>query len=163
MDSTTFLVIAVIAIAVLAFLLFLALFEPGLAYKISAPETESIESDDFLCVLEAVTDEFVDAYYGPPEWRTEAEQRKLPLADIVDPATGEVILEANEELTPRVISMAQEKNVEKLEVFDPLTRFQCCPPTCGAAAAIVWAGVRGRAREAEAPGRDPRIPRGRPL
>jgi acetyl-CoA acetyltransferase len=22
-------------------------------------------------------------------------------------------------------------------VFDPLTRFQCCPPTCGAAAAIV--------------------------
>ncbi len=23
------------------------------------------------------------------------------------------------------------------EVFDPLTRFQCCPPTCGAAAAIV--------------------------
>jgi cardiolipin synthase A/B len=56
MDSTAFLVIAVIAIAVLAFLLFLALFEPGLAYKISTPETESIESDDFLCVLEAVTD-----------------------------------------------------------------------------------------------------------
>jgi len=23
------------------------------------------------------------------------------------------------------------------EVFDPLTRFQCCPPTCGAAAAIL--------------------------
>src|SRR6516165_7530241 len=23
------------------------------------------------------------------------------------------------------------------EVFDPLTRFQCCPPTCGAAAAVV--------------------------
>jgi sterol carrier protein 2 len=23
------------------------------------------------------------------------------------------------------------------EVFDPLTRYQCCPPTCGAAAAIV--------------------------
>src|SRR4051812_4834091 len=40
-------------------------------------------------------------------------------ADIVDPETGEVILEANEELTPRVISMAQEKNVEKIEVFFP--------------------------------------------
>src|SRR6476469_5728827 len=40
-------------------------------------------------------------------------------ADIIDPETGEVILEANEELTPRVISMAQEKNVEKLEVFFP--------------------------------------------
>jgi DNA-directed RNA polymerase subunit beta len=40
-------------------------------------------------------------------------------ADIVDPATGEVILEANEEVTPRVISMAQEKNVDRLEVFFP--------------------------------------------
>src|SRR5215210_9493711 len=56
MDSTAFLVISVIAIAVLAFLLFLALFEPGLAYKISPPETEPLESEDFLCVLEAVTD-----------------------------------------------------------------------------------------------------------
>src|SRR5919201_5003047 len=40
-------------------------------------------------------------------------------ADVVDPATGEVILEANEELTPRVISMAQEKNVDTIEVFFP--------------------------------------------
>jgi cardiolipin synthase A/B len=56
MDSTAFLVIAVIAIAVMCFMLFIALFEPGLAYKISAPETEPLESDDFLCVLEAITD-----------------------------------------------------------------------------------------------------------
>lgn len=56
MDSTAFLVIAIIAIAVLGFLLFLALFEPGLAYKISCPKTEPLESDDFLCVLEAITD-----------------------------------------------------------------------------------------------------------
>ncbi|MCA1849679.1 MAG: phospholipase D-like domain-containing protein, partial [Acidobacteria bacterium] len=56
MDSTAFLVIAIIAIAVLGFLLFLALFEPGLAYKIDAPVTEPLESEDFLCVLEAVTD-----------------------------------------------------------------------------------------------------------
>src|SRR5512133_3031426 len=40
-------------------------------------------------------------------------------ADIVDPATGEVILEANEEVTPRVISMAQEKRVEYVDVFFP--------------------------------------------
>src|SRR5881628_1281924 len=40
-------------------------------------------------------------------------------ADVVDPSTGEVILEANEELTPRVISMAQEKNVDRIEVFFP--------------------------------------------
>ena len=39
--------------------------------------------------------------------------------DIVDPETGEVILEANEELTPRVISMAQEKKVDKIEIFFP--------------------------------------------
>ncbi|OFV89726.1 MAG: DNA-directed RNA polymerase subunit beta [Acidobacteria bacterium RIFCSPLOWO2_12_FULL_65_11] len=40
-------------------------------------------------------------------------------ADVVDPSTGEVILEANEELTPRVISMAQEKDVDRIEVFFP--------------------------------------------
>lgn len=56
MDSTAFFVIAFIAIAMLCFLLFLALFEPGLAYKISSPETEPLESEDFLCVLEAITD-----------------------------------------------------------------------------------------------------------
>jgi DNA-directed RNA polymerase subunit beta len=40
-------------------------------------------------------------------------------ADVVDPSTGEVILEANDEMTPRVISMAQEKNVDRVEVFFP--------------------------------------------
>ncbi|HTL44686.1 MAG TPA: hypothetical protein VL262_10120, partial [Vicinamibacterales bacterium] len=39
--------------------------------------------------------------------------------DVVDPSTGEVILEANEPLEPRVISMAQEKNVEAIEIFFP--------------------------------------------
>ena len=36
---------------------------------------------------------------------------------------------------------AERLSVEEImasqEVFDPLTRFQCCPPTCGAAAAIL--------------------------
>lgn len=40
-------------------------------------------------------------------------------ADVVDPSTGEVILEANEPLEPRVISMAQEKNVDRIDVFFP--------------------------------------------
>ncbi|MBE3072779.1 MAG: DNA-directed RNA polymerase subunit beta, partial [Acidobacteria bacterium] len=40
-------------------------------------------------------------------------------ADIVDPETGEVILEANEEVTNRVISIAQEKGVDRIEVFFP--------------------------------------------
>ena len=40
-------------------------------------------------------------------------------ADVVDPATGEVILEANEEIAPRIISMVQEKKVKEIEVFFP--------------------------------------------
>src|SRR5687768_5113462 len=40
-------------------------------------------------------------------------------ADVVDPSTGEVILETNEEVTPRAISMAQEKNVDRIEIFFP--------------------------------------------
>src|SRR3954463_16474231 len=49
----------------------------------------------------------------------EALEGAFAAADIVDPETGEVILEANEELSPRVISMAQEKKVDKIEVFFP--------------------------------------------
>jgi cardiolipin synthase len=56
MNSTAFLVIAVIAILVQGFMLFLALFQPGLDYKISTPPTEHIDSDEFLCILEAITD-----------------------------------------------------------------------------------------------------------
>src|SRR4029079_11114630 len=44
-------------------------------------------------------------------------ERAFAATDGVVPPTGEVILEANEPLEPRVISMAQEKNVEKIEIF----------------------------------------------
>jgi len=33
--------------------------------------------------------------------------------------------------------LSVEEILASPEVFDPLTRYQCCPPTCGAAAAIV--------------------------
>ena len=33
--------------------------------------------------------------------------------------------------------LSVEEVMASEEVFDPLTRYQCCPPTCGAAAAIV--------------------------
>ncbi|MDX6695831.1 MAG: cardiolipin synthase [Blastocatellia bacterium] len=56
MDSNTFLIISIIAIVAQSFLLFLALFEPGLDYKISTKPTESLETEEFLCILEAVTD-----------------------------------------------------------------------------------------------------------
>ena len=51
----------------------------------------------------------------------EARAGAFAAADVVDPETGEVLLEANEELTERVISMAQEKNIEHVEVFFPET------------------------------------------
>jgi DNA-directed RNA polymerase subunit beta len=40
-------------------------------------------------------------------------------ADVVDPSSGEVLLEANEELTARVIAMAQEKGIERIDIFFP--------------------------------------------
>ena len=40
-------------------------------------------------------------------------------ADVADPATGEVIVETNEEVTPRIISMAQDRAVEEIQVFFP--------------------------------------------
>jgi cardiolipin synthase len=55
-DSNAFLVIAIIAIVAQSFMLFLALFEPGLAYKISTPNPARLDSDDFMRVLEAATD-----------------------------------------------------------------------------------------------------------
>ena len=41
------------------------------------------------------------------------------VSDIVDPVTGEIILDANEEVTPRIISMVQERKVDSIEVFFP--------------------------------------------
>src|SRR5690349_17191885 len=38
-------------------------------------------------------------------------------ADVVDPSTGEVILEANEPVEPRVVSMAQAQNVDPIDTF----------------------------------------------
>ncbi len=49
----------------------------------------------------------------------EALEGAFAAADIVDPATGEVLLDANEELTARVLSIAQEKKIDKIEVFFP--------------------------------------------
>jgi acetyl-CoA acetyltransferase len=48
-----------------------------------------------------------------------------------------------------------ELSVEQIlaspEVFDPLTRYQCCPPTCGAAAAILCSDAFAQKRGLEAP------------
>lgn len=59
MDSNTFLVIAIIAIAAQSLLLFLALFEPGLDYKIKQPTACDPGSEEFMRILEALTDAHV--------------------------------------------------------------------------------------------------------
>jgi DNA-directed RNA polymerase subunit beta len=49
----------------------------------------------------------------------EAMEGAFAAADIVDPGTGEVLLEANEELTARIVSLAHEKGVEAIDIFFP--------------------------------------------
>ena len=56
MEPTAFFVIAVIAILAQSLLLFLALFEPGLDYKVSMSTREPLDSEDFRRMLEALTD-----------------------------------------------------------------------------------------------------------
>src|SRR5262245_41949247 len=58
MDSA-FQVIAIIAISVQALLLFLALFEPTLRYKIAHPPSDPIDSPRFAQVLSALADSAV--------------------------------------------------------------------------------------------------------
>jgi cardiolipin synthase len=112
MESTTFFVIAIIAIAVLAFLLFLALFEPGLAYKISAPETEPLDSDDFLCVLEAITDSKIHRH-GRVEVLTNGEVFYEAELEAIRAARESVNIEAyifqKGELTKRFVEALTER------------------------------------------------------
>ena len=60
MQIDWFTVVAIIAIVVLSFLLFLALFEPGLDYKISSPYSAPLDSPEFLRMLESITDSRVN-------------------------------------------------------------------------------------------------------
>jgi cardiolipin synthase len=53
---TWFDVIAIGSVVVTAFMLVLALFEPGLAYKVEAPDTCDLGSPAFLRMIEALTD-----------------------------------------------------------------------------------------------------------
>src|SRR4051812_12007979 len=60
--GTAYNVISVLAIVVLAFLLFLALFQPNLKYKITARTSESLSSADFFRTLEALTDSKIEPH-----------------------------------------------------------------------------------------------------
>src|SRR6267378_4225421 len=54
--STSFMVIAYLSIIAMAILIIVALFDPGLRYKVSAFPSESNDSDDFLHMLQALVD-----------------------------------------------------------------------------------------------------------
>lgn len=62
--SNGFVVIATIAILAMALVLFVSLFDPGLRYRISSPRSERLESDEFLYMLEAITDAKVNQRTG---------------------------------------------------------------------------------------------------
>jgi len=49
----------------------------------------------------------------------EALQGAFTATDLVDPSTGEVLIEANEELQPRTVALAHEKGITVLSVFFP--------------------------------------------
>jgi cardiolipin synthase A/B len=56
MDSTWFQVLAIIAIGFLSLMLLLALFEPYLEYKIIKHLDVPLDSEDFFCIVAALTD-----------------------------------------------------------------------------------------------------------
>lgn len=62
MDVSAYDVIATIAIAFLALMLFLALFEPGLRYKISTSPSVPLDSEDFQRILSALADAKIHKY-----------------------------------------------------------------------------------------------------
>jgi cardiolipin synthase len=53
--GVTFFVLAIIALLVVGFLLFLVLFEPGLAYEVRPPGVP-LDSPQFLCLIDMLTD-----------------------------------------------------------------------------------------------------------
>lgn len=55
-DSTWFLTIAIIAIALQGLTLFLALFEPTLRYKITQPPQHPLDSEEYVNLLSAISD-----------------------------------------------------------------------------------------------------------
>jgi acetyl-CoA acetyltransferase len=48
-------------------------------------------------------------------------------------------------------ALSLEEIMEAPEVFDPLTRYQCCPPTCGAAAAVLCSDAYAQKQGIDAP------------
>ena len=58
---------------------------------------------------------------------------------------------ANNPLALFTEQLSVEEILESPHIFGPLTRFQCCPPTCGAAAAVICSEEFAKANDVAAP------------
>jgi cardiolipin synthase A/B len=93
MDSTAFLVIAIIAISLQGLTLFLALFEPTLRYKIANPPRFPLNSKEFLHLLGAIADARIH-YNTSVEVLTNGEVFYPAILDAIRSATKSVTIEA---------------------------------------------------------------------
>ena len=93
MDSTAFLVIAIIAISLQGLTLFLALFEPTLRYKIANPPQYPLNSKEFLNLLGAIADAKIH-YNTAVEVLTNGEVFYPAILEAIRGATKSVTIEA---------------------------------------------------------------------
>ena len=93
MDSTAFLVIAIIAISLQGLTLFLALFEPTLRYKIANPPQYPLGSKEFLSLLGAISDAKIH-YNSSVEVLTNGEVFYPAILEAIRGATKSVTIEA---------------------------------------------------------------------
>ena len=119
MDWNWFDYVAIVAIVAQSFLLFLALFEPGLDYKIATPQTAALDSPEFLRMLEAITDSRINDCTRV-EVLTDGEVYYEAELQAIRAATHSVNLEAyifqKGEVTRRFVEVLTEKARAGVEV-----------------------------------------------
>jgi cardiolipin synthase len=110
--STGFVVIATLAILAQSLVLFVALFDPGLRYRISPARGESLDSPEFLYQLEALTDAKLnrhtslevftngESFYPAELEAIRAARRSVNLENYIF-QTGEIARQVVEALTER--------------------------------------------------------------
>jgi cardiolipin synthase A/B len=122
MDSTAYLVISLIGTVTLAFMLFMALFEPGLPYRVQPWVGRPRSHEEFVRVLEAVTDTPVhrrtqvevltngEVFYEPELQAIRGAQHSVNLEAYIF-APGEVARRFVEALTERARAGVQVRMV----------------------------------------------------
>ena len=129
--STGFLVVATLAILAQSIVLFVAFFGRGLRYHISSPGSQSLDSEDFLYGLEALTDAKLNTHTRL-EVFTNGENFYEAELETIQGATNHVHLEAyifqKGEIAKRFVDALTEKarqGVEVRVVLDGLGSLGC--------------------------------------